>query len=597
MKYVYVPSYIKTGITYKSTSFPSDVRIFGADTETCRGDVEMIQVCDGTKVDLIHVNPKDALQKFIEYMDKVCHKDIMNLCFFHNLTFDMEVMLLPYAEVYLKQKTFNIKIGNFLLKMFMGKTPFVDVIFSKNRRLYIRDSSKFISGSLKSVAQKLNLPHKKMDRPVGLGERSPWNKDICRYAIEDAWVTYDIGQWLVSNLFKKYDIGLCVSYSQFAQKYYQANFIEKDEVIPFPPDDASFFAEASYRGGKNGLYISAPIIVDDCYEIDMVSAYAYSLTQMPKAFFSKYQYLDHYEYNTHAIYCIDGNIASMKYPLLFDDKFKPVVGEFKNLYVTSYELDKAMDLGVINLTKCRGWKLLESNYIRHSFKDFVNFWWNKKKHTQKGTVEYKHTKLASNAIYGKLIGRVELDSIDYIQKRGEISPVEYTYRACSFYNPFLASLVTAKTRLRLWDLETKYKAIHSATDSVKSVIHPDKSDATGSLGGVAEEVYGKCILLRNKLYVHYDRQGQIQKFALHGFWGTVDQLLDMLEKNITSYKYQHMPKFREAFRQVNKKVVPFYMREFERYIRLNLNEWWYLKGDRLSSLSPNEKNDKLNPTL
>lgn len=584
-KNIWIPRHVKDGIGYKSCAYPERVAIFGADTETAKGNVEMLQVCDGKGAYLVPVNPGNCLEKYVDTMNPFIHKDTTNICWFHNLTFDMEVMLIPYITLYREKKSFEISLANCDIELHMGKICFVDIYYSKNRRLQLRDSSKFIMGSLEKVAKKLGTPHQKSPRPPGLGIRSPWEPDIKAYAEQDAWVTYEIGAWICNDLLQKYNVPPTVSFSQFSQKLYQSQFIQPDEHIPFPTDDACYFAERSYHGGKNGLYCPAPVVIEDCYDIDIVSAYAYSLTTMPQAYFSKTIYATKYEPGKHGVYAIDACIAPTKYPVLFKEfSFQPALGEVKDLMVTSYELDRAMEMGLVQLHRCRGWILDVSKYERHPFGPYVDYWWQKKKVAIEGSIPYRSSKLAPNAIYGKLIGRVELDEADFVERHGAFMPVKMTHKACSFYNPLLASLVTAKTRLKLLDLETRFNGLHSATDAVKTTTKP--TGESSELGGYETEICGRCVILRNKLYLHFNQENKLEKFALHGFWGTPNQLLEMVDKGLRNYTCKHMPKLRETLRLVNKKDLPFVMKDVEREINVNFNDWHYIKADRVSDVSP-----------
>jgi hypothetical protein len=97
----------------------------------------------------------------------------------------------------------------------------------------------------------------------------------------------------------------------------------------------------------------------------------------------------------------------------------------------------------------------------------------------------------------------------------------------------------------------KFKALHAATDSIKT-LEPITGESN-ELGGYKLEVKGKCLLFRNKLYVHYDGNttefAKIKKFALHGFTGRLSDLLELYESRKNEYTVKHMYKMREAIRQ------------------------------------------------
>lgn len=580
-RYVHVPRFVKYGIRKAGGSCPKKFRLFGGDTETQDGSVRMLQVCDGVKVDCLRTNPAKALRDFLRHMQPLCRPGYYNLIGFHNLTFDAEVMLLPWKDRYMETKSFELNLGFCSISVCSGKIFFMDVDYGGGRTLHVRDTAKYVKGSLEKAAKKAKLPHQKSPKPAGLGEKDPFHPDVRPYAENDGWVTYDLTCWIWRELFQKYDVKPSVSFSQFSQRVYQKHFIDDGTSIPYPPDACSMMAERSYHGGKNGLYCKAPVIVEDCYDLDIVSAYAYSLWRAPQLIDAKYVSVNRYVPGAHGVYTISGRIKPLKHPILFKEgSMMPLFGEFKNLPVTSYELDLALNEGALDLDGCYGWVLKESGYERHAFKEFVEFWWNKKKEAEEESLEYATSKLGPNAIYGKMISKIEVDDVDEIEVRpGVIKPTDKVYKACTLYNPFGATLCTALTRVQLYGLEKRYDALHSATDAVKTLAKPEEKP--GVLGGTEIELFGRCIILRNKLYMHFNVKGELEKFALHGFWGKPSQLLEMIERGVSEYKCDHMGKLRESMRSPKIKAHVM-VRDIERKISVNLKEMYTLKADRTS---------------
>jgi hypothetical protein len=202
---------------------------------------------------------------------------------------------------------------------------------------------------------------------------------------------------------------------------------------------------------------------------------------------------------------------------------------------------------------------------RNPFAEFVDFFF-KLKDTAKNPTEKLLAKIILNSLYGKMIQTIEsedgnvknirvlkedtsykanyifdADSGVFIENKGS-----NIFQAGGMFNPFIATLITGFARAYLHRLEHKYKALHSSTDSVKTII-PCIEDKR--LGGIKIECVGKCILFRNKLYLHYNQAGELKKYALHGFIGRPEQLLKLFKQKKNFYYTKHLYKVREAFRQ------------------------------------------------
>jgi hypothetical protein len=129
------------------------------------------------------------------------------------------------------------------------------------------------------------------------------------------------------------------------------------------------------------------------------------------------------------------------------------------------------------------------------------------------------------------------------------------------FSPVIATLITGFVRAYLHRMEHQYKAIHSSTDSIKSMEKIDQASLPSGLGGLNVEVHGDCVILRNKLYLHYkgwnDAEDPVfigppnppKKYALHGFWGTSFNLLELVDKRGGTYYVDHLYRMKEAAKQ------------------------------------------------
>lgn len=134
------------------------------------------------------------------------------------------------------------------------------------------------------------------------------------------------------------------------------------------------------------------------------------------------------------------------------------------------------------------------------------------------------------------------------------------------YHPFIAGQITGYVRREITRLERAGRALHTATDSIKTLRDLPTSNA---LGGLKLEVLGRCYFFRNKLYLHFsndpgvcghDEKGKfgivedgqhLCKIGLHGFKGTAKDLyarrFELLKNKFIDYDYQHMVSLREGF--------------------------------------------------
>ena len=132
----------------------------------------------------------------------------------------------------------------------------------------------------------------------------------------------------------------------------------------------------------------------------------------------------------------------------------------------------------------------------------------------------------------------------------------------------IATLITGFTRVYLHRLEHKYQAIHSSTDSIKCNVNRLEKNLPKGLGTYKLECVGDCLILRNKLYLHYNDKGEIKKFALHGFSGKKEQLLELVTNKKNTYKVNRMLKVREAYKQ---QLKPLMMTEQDKILDVDLS--------------------------
>lgn len=637
--------YRETGITENHRAFPDDhkLKIFGGDTETVDGKPYTLQLCGpdyrGRPQEFFaYVDEKNIFEKMMGWSLSQTVKGDVNLFWFHNLAFDLTVLFHDQINLIYEQYNdieFDLQtgVGNFSVNMIYGKVNSANIwqdfggylcpqcgpdkpvpkdatSFSGHKRVCTRhrnsepqvrrnlgakitllDSRAFCppgARSLKAALKIYGVEETKFETPKGLGEVKLKSKEFEEYAINDARIERRLGLEIV-KIWKQYDVTKSVSLPQMAARIFRHHFFHKGERIQFPKEAIRLASELSYHAGKNGMYVPKGVY-ENVYEYDINSAFPKAMRELPQLVKGKYERVRDYVADVVGIYKISGVCHGAKYPGIFHHDFRPVrSGPFDDLWVTGFELEciKANRLYSYRIEK--GWIWKPDNRYKHSpLRGFVDHFYNLKNTTPKGPKRETYKNIL-NSLYGKFAACVEKrksvsTGLGDISVNDPTDPVKF-FEAGSLYHPFLASQITGYVRRELYNLEVKSNAIHAATDSIKTT---QKMRTSDELGGLKEEVYGRCYLFRNKLYLHFARdisrcghdintgwindrrssekisifdtqptdEGQRQhlcKYGLHGYKGSVKELFDrrweLLESSHMDYSYDHMVQLREGTRR------------------------------------------------
>lgn len=557
IKDVDYPSHLFQGIRPLKRGFTQNqnLRVFGADTETCLGQPISLQIagpCETPEELLANVGG-DALFCYTDqeriFMDfwgwmfpRMRDKGV-NLCYFHNLNFDLRVLFRKYhMEMYEQFNDIRFKIpcayGEIAVKMLYGKVNKCSLICA-GRTLQIYDSKAFTQASLEKSLKMFQIPEAKMKKPKDLGrvdygklpQDDPARLEFEEYSRVDASGERKLGEKIM-EFHKAYDASPSMSLPSYAAKVFRRHFLKLGEHIPFPPVEIVKASELSFHGGKNGFYLPGPAIKEDLYEVDINSAYPFAMAQMPGITDGKYEATDRYVPDLMGVYCLSGEVvnkgANSKYPLIFTHDFKPVKGgPFKELWHTGFEVEEILKVPFnIRIDSIRGYVWMPTDKADNPFRRFVEHFYTKKETTPKDDPYYVLYKITMNALFGKLLSTIERKSIEEERLREELREVgcdlpsgvriderwdpvlkrfvavRRAWMAGSLYNPFLGSQITGHARAYLYRLERSLGAVHSATDSVKC---PISAEGSKGLGGVKVECFGRAYLFRNKLYLHFSK--------------------------------------------------------------------------------------------
>ena len=556
----------ENGIRENHRGYPKhgNIRVFGADTETCKGRLYSFQVASQGDEVLRYTTPERAFAEFMGWIEPRILDKGVNIVFFHNLKFDLTVLFAPDQEaIYNQYNDIYLERDGYIIRMLYGRVNFVRVWkdlggylcptcgeipkdgvcrlaaqtlcgnpkhgeptpVRRNLGTLVRwiDSAAFCPPGSKSLAAALKIygvSYKKMKQPQGLGKRILKDAYFEEYALNDSRAEEALGLKIL-DLHRDYDISPCVSLPQLSARILRHHFFRPGETFPFPPEACRLASELSYHAGKNGFYVKRGIY-ENLIEYDINSAFPKAMKEMPQMVKGSYKKVKKYDPKHLGIYLVKGTIApEMKYPLVFDAAFRPCRRKVSEEWVTGYEWKRIVKDPHYKLKLLEGWIWKHKRYPHSPLGEFVDRFWHLKSTAPKGPKRDTYKNIL-NSLYGKFAACVEKKpTVDTAHGLIQIHDSEKgtgaasVFVAGSLYHPFIATQITGYVRGALYDLEKKGLALHAATDSIKSFRDLATSE---DLGGIKKEVEGRCYLFRNKLYLHFAKDTSLCKHDLVKGW-------------------------------------------------------------------------------
>lgn len=592
---IILPRFIQSGIKHRSGTFPERVRWFAGDVETCNGLPITIQLADNAETgDLLWVKKETILPKFIDWIKPRLLSKQVNVCFFHNLSFDLTALLYNYLHLFTKNQ-FEMEFEDIKLEVLCAKIYYAKFKFPCGTVLHLIDTFRFFTTSLANAGKALKCKNVKGPKPDGLGTTKYTKKDreFIDYALADSLLGYEIGSAVI-EMHRKYNVPLSISAPQFAARVFTRFYMQPGDLIDIPPRLVMGAALDCYHGGKNGFYVK-PGLYANVTELDISSAYPNAMAGLPQFVDGNYVSVLEYREGFHGIYRISGKLKHCRYSPFMNHNGQQIFGpcEIKDLWVTCYELKEAMDFNEIEITRIDGYIWVPNGEGEtNALSDYVAEFYALKESTPKGDANYLTYKLLLNSLYGKFIQNLEENSeilAEWIMlEDGTKTRVKKTFKAGGLFNPFIASLITGHVRAYLHRLEHKYEAIHSSTDSVKTMLPIKKEDLPTGLGGLGIEVTGDCYILRNKLYLHYNGLANDEtpkKYALHGFQGNAKTLYNLIQEKGSKYEIDRLMKPKEAHIQ-NKVALKSY--HLERTVKID----WKNYQERVDTMAKGKAKGK-----
>jgi len=213
IKAVSYPKFLFSGVKANHRAYPLDdnLRIFGADTETLRGNPHTLQCYDGKDLLFKYVEGGECFDAFIDYVEPRCRNRGVNIAYFHFLRFDLPVLF------YEKRLTFYEQISEI---KFEYKGWDCEILFGKvnkatlkrgNVKFHILDSWAFTQAGLAASLDMYKIPHPKQEKSpeleasIGktnyhdLPENHVLRREFESYAKQDAVSEYHLAKAIMDK--------------------------------------------------------------------------------------------------------------------------------------------------------------------------------------------------------------------------------------------------------------------------------------------------------------------------------------------------------------------------------------------------------------
>ena len=548
-----------------------DIIVHGADSETFHGRPMTLQFFsdDLETEECLWVDEHTATQGFFEWANALPNH-CLNVVYCHNLDFDLPEFFWSFKEELITAGgDFRIEHDGWLIRGVYGRPTFARLTHRKsNRTILIVDSFLWFQTTLAKAAD-IVCPHlPKLKRIDGLGTKKFGMNDerFYQYAMRDAVVAYHAGK-VIQKFIREFDIMQPVSLADMSAKIFRRHFLKR--TIPQCNNMQTKGAMLSYHGGKNNVVSgAAPGWHLDVTAMDISSAYPYAMSLMPSMSVKdnyrrmKMQRSQPQQVEPLGVYKCSGVAHDCEWPVVFQHNFKPIQGKFTDVWIQGIELNEALRMGEITITKIRGF-YYDADKDSHAspFESYCKHFYELKQTATDPVQRYMY-KLVLNSVYGKFIQTSKQTRIIYTDTDSMETSETHDLVAGGMFHPFIASAITAHTRAYIHQLEHEHNAIHTATDGfytrykrIRSVPMAPKK----GLGNMEIEGRGDLVLLRNKCYILYSDNGTlpsqyfrgktIHKFAKHGFQGTVYDLERMVAHNVRKYTVSRPNRLKESIKR------------------------------------------------
>lgn len=570
--------------TYKGKFVEQNVIV--CDTETINGKPYTIQFYDGITKTLEYVTEKTILDCYLDYIATHFQKNL-SVWFFY-CQFDLPIIHYPYKD-YFTFDNHQMGLGDFDFSYVSGKTWYGNHTY-KNMQWHERDAYQYVFRGLAKVTKDLNLIQEKFACPSFLGKRQPKTEqerlEFEAYAIQDVVVLWELVYWIL-GIHRQYDVGLSVSLADLCGKIFRKHYV-KDVIVP-TDQNVTLASLASYHGGKTESYVDGPVVIKNIVEYDITSAYPYAMTRIGNFFdYDIERWHTEQPVLNNGVYQVSTD-CQCDYKPIYTEEFKRS-RQLEKQWVTGWELNSCFNHKCLSKIEIHeGYNMVSRNGKMNGLSQYVEefFALKQKADSEKNITERLWAKLALNSLYGKFISRI-MDKTDHSEE----------WLGGVIFHPLIATLITGFVRAYVHDIEHSCQALHTSTDSfiTKQKDVDTRFQGVNGLGGLKKEYEGDVLIVRPKVYVIFDKldvncyhkfelddkqkvfcrfcQAKVLKAATHGFYGSVQMLLNMWKGGQTNYVVHRMVRLKEAKRSRDPEVLPFVFKDARRSLKV---DWSKLK--------------------
>lgn len=543
------------GVRKQKSETQKNIKLCSFDTETFFGKVFALGfVVEGSPVKISYGLQADHLGFLLDQLFAIPGQGKKTIiCSAHYMSFDLGVLFFQILNPLMttrarapRSSRFSLLSHRCEIQIFWGSPTFAKVTRDK-QTIHLIDSYSFFQMSLSKALKMMGATVQKEAKPTDLGERLIPLRELLPYLSADCLGALTLLKE-IRALHEKYQVRLCVSLPQLSSKIFRRYYLKNDFPIPSKP--LIHASMLSYHGGKNS-FVARPGWHENCYDLDINSAYPEAMAQLPDFENGKWvkgSGLKFFRAHPHGIYKISGSLKNCRYGVIFNHDFKKLSGVFNNRWATGYEINEAISSKELEISDIQGFGFLSNDRLpkQSALVRFVSDFYKLKSEAKDPALRYFY-KLIGNSLYGKFIQRNDDENDD-----GELIKV-----AGGMFDPAIASLITGFVRAKIHRLEHKYNALHTATDGIITQTPPDPADlgeGIGQLkatwdyeGGKKAPAFGRVLILRNKLYLFFDRDGKMKKAGLHGFQGPKEDLEKIWKSASRIYHVDRLVKWSESW--------------------------------------------------
>lgn len=389
-----------------------------------------------------------------------------------------------------------------------------DRYMNQVRKIKFFDSGKFLPFALNTLTNSFNVVHKKLD-DIDAGNLEVWNDKCEEYCIFDCKGLYEVlDKYFTNELIMKSGPRFTTASQSVA---YLKTTMEEDDLIPSLQEEDDEFVRKSYFGGRTEIYnmvfdgdennLLNYYDINSLYPSVMIDNYfGYEKLRKPIRDFND-DYISFFECDV--IVPKDLYIGPLPIYHEVNKSRKTIfpVGKFRGVWST-IELENALSYGV-KIDKIHN--AVSFHKGKKIFHKAINHLYEKRKASEKNSVDNILTKLIMNSMYGKFGINRHRENIEVFnpKKHGGLVP-EYTLDTeigefnlvktekileNSFGNVAIASQVTSYARVKHYNEMMALSNVYNCdTDSYWTTDELETGDELGEIK-LEDRILRACFLL------------------------------------------------------------------------------------------------------